>query len=188
MLAVCSQVPQAKHHSPKKERNVMSSQVKPVPEGFHTITPGLIVNGAHKAIEFYKEAFGAEVVGVMTSPDGSKVVHSEVKIGNSIIFVNDEFPQMGARGPEKGSRPPVSLNLYVEDADAVFDRAVRAGATVIMPLTDQFWGDRWGLVADPFGHLWSVATHIADPSAEEIKKASEEQFKHSGKSSAHGEA
>jgi PhnB protein len=166
----------------------MSSQVKRVPEGFHTITPGLTVKGAQEAIEFYKEAFGAEVVSLKTSPDGSKVVHSEIKIGDSRIFVNDEFPDMGARGPQSLGGSPVSLNLYVEDADAVFERAVAAGATVMMPLADQFWGDRWGMVTDPFGHTWSVASHVADLSQEEVDKAAEEYFSKSGKSSAHGES
>jgi PhnB protein len=166
----------------------MPSEVKRVPEGVHTITPGLIVKGAQKAIEFYKEAFGAEVKSVMTSPDGKMVVHSEIKIGDSLIFVNDEYPDMGARGPQSIGGTPVSLNMYVEDADAVFERAVAAGATVVMPLADQFWGDRWGMVTDPFGHMWSVATHVADLSQEEINKASQEYFSKSGKGGAAGES
>lgn len=166
----------------------MSSKVKRVPEGFHTITPGLVVNGARKAIEFYKEAFGAEAISVKTSPDGTKVVHSEVKIGDSRIFVNDEFPEMGARGPQSIGGTPVSLNIYVEDADALFEKAVAAGATVLMPLVDQFWGDRWGMLTDPFGHIWSVASHVADLSQEEIDKASEEYFSKSGKSGANSKA
>jgi PhnB protein len=160
----------------------MSSQVKRVPEGFHTVTPGLVVNGAQKAVEFYKEAFGAEILGVKTTPDGSKVVHSAIKIGDSHIFVTDEFPEMGSRGPQSLGGSPVSLNLYVEDADALFERAVAAGATVLMPIADQFWGDRWGMVGDPFGHIWSVASHVADLTQEEINKAAEEYFKQSGKS------
>jgi PhnB protein len=166
----------------------MSSQVKRVPEGFHTITPGLIVNDAHKALEFYKQAFGAEVLEVKTSPDGSKVLHSEMRIGNSKVFVNDEFPEMGARAPEAGGPQPVSLNLYVEDADTLFTQAVAAGATVIMPLADQFWGDRWGMVTDPFGHVWSVASHVADLSQEEIDKAALEYFSKSGKGESGGGA
>ncbi|HEX8088817.1 MAG TPA: VOC family protein [Blastocatellia bacterium] len=166
----------------------MSSKVKRVPEGFHTITPGLVVDGAGKAVEFYKEAFGAEVIGLHTTPDGSRVAHSEIKIGDSRIFVNDEFPEMGARGPKSIGGSPISLNLYVEDADAVFERAVAAGATVVMPMADQFWGDRWGMVSDPFGHVWSVASHIADVSQEEIIKASEAHFSQSGKSQGHGES
>ncbi|MFP5260567.1 MAG: VOC family protein [Blastocatellia bacterium] len=166
----------------------MSSKVKRVPEGFHTITPGLIVDGAEKAVEFYKEAFGAEVIDIHKSPDGSKVVHSEIKIGDSRIFLNDEFPEMGARGPKLMGGSPVSLNLYVEDADAVFERAVAAGAAVVMPLADQFWGDRWGMVRDPYGHVWSVASHVADVSQEEIIKASEAYFNQSGKSQGHGES
>jgi PhnB protein len=164
----------------------MSSQVKRVPEGFHTITPGLVVKEAQKAIEFYKEAFGAEIISVKTAPGGTKVVHSEIKIGDSRIFVNDEFPEMGSRGPQTIGGTPVSLNLYVEDADSMFEKAVAAGATVIMPLTDQFWGDRWGMVTDPFGHIWSIASHVADLSQEQIDKASEEFFSKSGKSEACG--
>jgi PhnB protein len=164
----------------------MSSQVKRVPEGYHTITPGLVVKDAHKAIEFYKQAFGAEVLGVKTTPEGSKVVHSEIKIGDSRLFVNDEFPDMGSHGPEPGKHAPVSLNLYVEDADSLFAQAVAAGASVIMPIADQFWGDRWGMVSDPFGHVWSVASHVADLSQEEIDKAALEYFSKSGKSDAQG--
>ena len=166
----------------------MSSQVKRVPEGYHTITPGLIVNGAQKAIEFYKEAFGAEIIGVHTTPDGSKVAHGEIKIGDSRVFINDEYPEMNARGPQSLGGSPVSLSLYVEDADAVFNRAVAAGATVTMPLADQFWGDRWGMITDPFGHHWSVATHIKDLTEEELNKASAEYFSQSDKSHAHGES
>ena len=184
----CPQDKHAKHLSPKKERSIMSSQVKRVPEGYHTITPGLVVKDAKKAIEFYKQAFGAEVIGVKTTPDGSKVVHSEIKIGDSRVFINDEFPEMGALAPEAGGRAPVSLNMYVEDADALFNQAVAAGATVRMPIADQFWGDRWGMVADPFGYVWSVASHVADLSPEEIDKASLEYFNQSDKSSAHGES
>lgn len=163
----------------------MSSQVKRVPEGFHTITPGLVVNGAQKAVDFYKEAFGAEVIFLKTSKDGSKILHCEIRIGDSRIFVNDEFPEMGSRGPKLIGGSPVSLNLYVEDSDALFERAVAAGATVIMPLADQFWGDRWGMVSDPFGHVWSVASHIADLSPEEIERASEEYFSKQGNSQGH---
>ena len=162
----------------------MSSQVKRVPEGFHTITPGLVVKGAQKAIEFYKEAFGAEVISVKTSPDGSKVVHSEIKIGDSRFFLNDEFPEMGACGPQTVGGTPVSLNMYVEDADSLFEKAVAAGATVVMPLADQFWGDRWGMVTDPFGHMWSIASHVTDLSQEEVDKAAEEYFNKSGKGGA----
>jgi uncharacterized glyoxalase superfamily protein PhnB len=163
----------------------MSSQVKRVPEGFHTITPGLVVNGAQKAVDFYKEAFGAEVIFLKTSKDGSKILHCEIRIGDSRIFVNDEFPEMGSRGPKLIGGSPVSLNLYVEDSDALFERAVAAGATVIMPLADQFWGDRWGMMSDPFGHVWSVASHIADLSPEEIERASEEYFSKQGNSQGH---
>jgi PhnB protein len=166
----------------------MSSQVKPVPEGFHTITPGLVVNGAQKAIEFYKEVFGAEVLSLKTVPDGTKVVHSEIKIGDSRFFVNDEFPEMNSHGPQSSGLSPVSLNMYVEDADAVFNKAVAAGATVVMPIADQFWGDRWGMVTDPFGHVWSVATHVADLSQEEVDKAADEYFSKSNKGHTQGES
>ena len=143
---------------------------KKIPEGYHTITPHLIVNGAEDAIEFYKRAFGAEVRGIHYGP-GKAVMHAEIKIGDSIVMLNDEFPDYGSVGPKTRGGTSTVLDIYTEDADAIFNRATSAGATVIMPLADQFWGDRYGQVEDPYGHRWSIATHQRDMSAEEIQKA-----------------
>ena len=142
---------------------------KPIPGGFHTITPSLVIKGAAEAIEFYKRAFGAEEIDrmQMPGPDGQeRIGHAELQIGDSRLFLSDEFPTYGAVGPNGSS--PVTLHLYVTDADAVVDRAGEAGATVTMPLADMFWGDRYGKLTDPFGHQWSVATHIEDVPHEEM--------------------
>lgn len=154
----------------------MATEVKPIPAGFHTITPSLIVSDAAKAIEFYKRALGAEALGCHTTPDGSKVVHSELKVGNSIIFVNDEFPEMGACAPASAAATSITFNLYVEDADAAFAQAVDAGATSVMPVAEMFWGDRWGVVTDPYGYKWSFCTHVKDVTPEELERASSEIF------------
>jgi uncharacterized glyoxalase superfamily protein PhnB len=141
----------------------------PIPEGHHTITPSLVVKGAAEAIEFYKRAFGAEELFrmPMPEPDGQvKIGHAELQIGDSKLWLNDEFPSHGVTGPSGHS--PVTIHLYVTDADAVFNQAVAAGATVAMPLTDMFWGDRYGKLVDPFGHSWGIATHIEDVPLEEM--------------------
>ncbi len=140
----------------------------PIPAGYHTLTPGLMVKGAAEAIEFYKRAFGAEEVSrmPMPGPDGQpRIGHAELKIGDSKVFLSDEFPEHGMLGPQ--GRPPVSMFMYVTDADAAFARAVEAGATVQMPLADMFWGDRFGTLADPFGHVWSIAEHLEDLTPEQ---------------------
>lgn len=147
--------------------------VKPIPDGYHTLTPFLTVRDAVKAIEFYKQAFGAEERGVMKGPDG-KVMHAELKIGDSIIMLSDEFPDFGAKSPEAIGGSPMGLHIYLDGVDAAFDRAVKAGATVEMPVMDQFWGDRYGRLKDPFGHKWSIGTHIKDMSADEMKTAMDE--------------
>jgi PhnB protein len=147
--------------------------VKPIPEGYHTLTPFLTVREAEKAIAFYQQAFGAESRGVMKGPDG-KVMHAELKIGDSIIMLSDEYPHMGAVSPQALGGSPMGLHIYVEDVDASFDRAVKAGAQVDMPVMDQFWGDRYGRLKDPFGHKWSIATHTADLSMDEMKKGMDE--------------
>ena len=144
---------------------------KPIPDGFHTITPHIVVKGAAKAIDFYKAAFGAEELGRHAMPDGS-IMHALLKIGDSMLMLNDEFPMMGAKGPLSIGGTSVTLNLYVQDADKAFQRAVKAGATVKMPLADMFWGDRYGIVADPFGHAWSIATHKVDLTDAQIMEAS----------------
>jgi PhnB protein len=147
--------------------------VKPIPEGYHTLTPYLTVRDAAKAIEFYKQAFGAQERGVMKGPDG-KVMHAELKIGDSVIMLADEFPEFGAVSPESVGGSSSGLHIYVNDVDQAFDRAVKAGAHVEMPVMDQFWGDRYGKLKDPFGHKWSIATHVKDMSADEMKRSMEE--------------
>lgn len=144
--------------------------VKPVPDGYHTVTPYLIVNDAAKAIDFYKRAFNAVELMRMAG-EGGKIGHAEIKIGDSPIMLADEFPDMGFRGPH-GS--PVGMALYVEDVDVLFDQAIRAGGKVTRPLQDQFYGDRSGTLVDPFGHVWTITTHKEDLSPEEITRRFEE--------------
>jgi uncharacterized glyoxalase superfamily protein PhnB len=141
-----------------------------IPEGTRTVTPHLVVKGAAKAIDFYKAAFGAVEHGRMNGPGGS-VAHAEIQISDSRVYLADEFPGGPVRAPKDGTS--VVLHLYVPDADASFARALSAGATVAMPLMDMFWGDRYGQVRDPFGHVWSIATHKEDLSPEEMRKAGE---------------
>jgi PhnB protein len=143
--------------------------VKPIPDSYHTITPYLVIQGAAQAIAFYKEAFGATELMRIDGPGGT-VMHAEIKIGDSPIMLSDEWPDMGYRGPQAYGGTAVGLSLYVADVDAVFNRAVAAGAKVQKPLQNQFYGDRSGTVVDPFGHMWTVATHIEDVSTEEMKR------------------
>ena len=147
----------------------MSSNVKPIPEGYHSVTPYLIVNGAARAIEFYKQAFGATETLRMAQPDG-RIGHAELKIGDSTIMLADEFPEIDARCPESLGGTPVMIHLYVEDVDAVAQKASSAGAKELRPVQDQFYGDRSGMFADPFGHKWNISTHKEDLSAEEVRK------------------
>ena len=143
--------------------------VKPIPEGYHSVTPYLIVRGGAAAIEFYKKAFGAVELFLFPSPDG-KIGHAEIKIGDSPIMLADEYPDMGYNGPQSLGGSPVSLMIYVEDVDTVFNQAVEAGATVKEALQDKFYGDRIGTVTDPFGHRWHLATHKEDVSMEEMER------------------
>lgn len=143
--------------------------VSPVPHGYHTVTPYFCVDGAAKAIEFYKQAFGATELYRMATPDG-KVGHAEIQIGDSRLMLADEFPDMDFRGPNKLGGSPVTLHLYVDGVDALYARAVKAGATPTRPVADQFYGDRGGGVKDPWGHNWWLATHKEDLSAEELKQ------------------
>lgn len=152
------------------------SKVKAVPDGFHTVSAHLVVKGAGKAIEFYKKAFGAEEVMRMPGPDGQSVCHAELKIGDSTVMLADENPEWQCFSPLTLKGTPVTLHLYVENADAAYDRAVKAGATATMPLMDAFWGDRYGKVTDPYGHHWSIATHTKDLTPEQIAKGAEEWF------------
>lgn len=148
----------------------MPTAVKPIPEGFHTVTPHLVIRGAAEAIEFYKKALGAQELSRMTSPDG-KIGHAELKIGDSIIFLADEFPGPGcAKSPQTVGACTSTLNLYVPDVDAAFRKAITAGGKETMPVTDMFWGDRYGTFTDPFGHTWGIATHKQDLSQEEIEQ------------------
>jgi PhnB protein len=147
----------------------MTSKVKPIPEGYHTATPYLIVKDAARAIEFYKKAFGATELMRMPGP-GGKIGHAEIKIGDSPIMLADEVPGMGFRSPESLGGSPISILLYVEDVDVVFSEALAAGAKVQRPVADQFYGDRTGGVTDPFGHVWYIATHKEDVSPEEMQK------------------
>jgi len=149
--------------------------VKPVPEGYHTLTPFLTVRDAARAVEFYKQAFGAVERGVAKDPDG-KVMHAELKIGDSIIMLSDEYPEFGALSPESIGGSGMGLHIYLDGVDAAFDRAVKAGAVVEMPVMDQFWGDRYGKLRDPFGHKWSIGTHIKDLSEDEMKLGMDEAF------------
>jgi PhnB protein len=144
--------------------------VKRVPEGYHTITAHLIVRDAAKAIDFYQKAFGARERGRHMGP-GGKIMHAEMQLGDSRFMLNDEFPEMGAIGPTGEGRSPVTIHLYVEDVDKLFNQAVAAGAKATMPVRDQFWGDRYGMVTDPFGHNWSMASHIKDMTPSEMEAA-----------------
>jgi PhnB protein len=150
--------------------------VKPVPDGYHNATPYLIVKDAAKAIEFYKQALGAHEIMRFAAP-GGKIGHAEIKIGDSPIMLADEHPEMGYVGPQTLGGTTVSILLYVEDVDRVFDRAVAAGAKAQRPVKDEFYGDRTGTVIDPFGHLWSIATHKEDLSPEEIRRRHTEFMK-----------
>lgn len=146
----------------------------PIPEGYQTVTPSLTFKDCAKAIEFYKKAFGAEVRDFLPSPSGRGVMHATIKIGNSILMMGDEMPGCGSAETLGGS--PVSLYVYVPNADATFKQAIAAGATAVMPVADMFWGDRAGNLKDPFGYAWMVATHTRDLSEDEIKKGAEAFF------------
>jgi PhnB protein len=147
----------------------MPEKVNPIPDGYHSVTPYLVVDGGARAIEFYKQAFGATELFRMDGPDG-KIAHAEIKIGDSHVMLGDESPEMGARGPQSFGGSPVSLMLYVEDVDTTVSRAVEAGAQLTRPVADQFYGDRTGGIKDPFGHAWYIATHVEDVPHEELKK------------------
>jgi PhnB protein len=142
---------------------------KPIPEGYSTVSPYLAVDGAAEAIEYYKKAFGAEETVRMNAPDG-KIGHAELKIGDSHVMLSDPFPQASTTPPKELGGTSASIFMYVEDVDAVVQKAVDAGATVTMEVEDQFWGDRFGTITDPFGHLWSIATHVEDLTPEEIEE------------------
>ncbi len=148
--------------------------VNPVPQGMHTLTPNLVLRDCAKAIEFYKRALGAQERSRMPSPDGKKIWHAELVVGDSFFFLNDEMPGMGRPAPTAEDPSPVSLWLYVADCDAAFRRAIDGGARQLYAPTDMFWGDRCASVADPFGYLWSFGTHVRDVTAEELRRGGEE--------------
>jgi PhnB protein len=154
----------------------MTHQIKAVPDGYHTLTPHLIVKGADQGIEFYKKAFGAKEIARMPGPDGKSILHAELQIGDSRLFLAEEFPGMESRGPHSIGGTPVFIHVFVEDADTVFNQAVAAGAQVRMQLTDAFWGDRYGQVTDPFGHQWSLASRKENLTSEEISKRAQAAF------------
>ena len=147
----------------------MANKVKPIPDGYHSITPYLFIKGAAKALEFYQKAFGARVRMKMDAPNGT-IGHAELVIGDSVIMLADECPEMQARSPQAIGGSPVGLHLYVEDVDKIFNQAVAAGAKVMTPVENKFYGDRIGSLTDPFGHIWYVSTHQEDLTPEEIGK------------------
>jgi PhnB protein len=151
------------------------AKVKAIPEGYHSITPNLIVSDGAKAIDFYKKAFGATELARMPGPNGG-VLHAELKIGDSIFMLGDENRDMGSKSPKTLGGTALSLYVYVEDVDAAWDRAIKAGAKPDMPLADMFWGDRAGWLTDPFGHMWALAQHVKDLTPEEIQKGQEAFF------------
>ncbi|HEY1251336.1 MAG TPA: VOC family protein [Thermoanaerobaculia bacterium] len=153
----------------------MAGNVKPIPEGYHRVTPYLIVKGAADAIEYYKAVFGANELMRFPGPDG-KIGHAEIKIGDTTIMLADEVPEMGHKSPRTLGGTPISLLIYVESVDRTVDRAVAAGAKLVRPVEDQFYGDRTGGIVDPFGHEWYVATHVEDVAPEELRKRSEEKM------------
>ena len=146
---------------------------KPIPDGFHTVTPSIVLSNAKEGIEFYKKAFDAKEIYQMPTP-GGKIMHAMIQIGDSIVMMSDEFPEMGSRSPNTVGGTSTTIHLYVEDADNVYNKTVQAGATPIMPMMDAFWGDRFGTILDPFGHSWAISTHKKDVSPEEMRKAAEE--------------
>lgn len=153
---------------------------KPIPDGYHSVTPYLIVKGASRAIDFYKQAFGATELLRMDGPDGS-VGHAEIKIGDSPVMLADEHPEMGFRSPQTLGGPGLSLMIYVENVDEVFPRAIAAGAKELRPVQNQFYGDRSGTLEDPFGHIWTVSTHVEDIPEDEMLRRSEEFLKQNPK-------
>ncbi len=159
----------------------MEKKTNFIPEGYHTVTPSLVIRGAKEALEFYKKTFGAEVTYCLDRPDG-KVMHATMKIGNSILMISDECPPheghdtLCVRSPADVGGTTTNLYLYVKDADAAFNKAVNNGATVSMPIADMFWGDRVGMFKDPFGHFWSVATHTRDVSNQELAEGAKKFY------------
>jgi PhnB protein len=153
----------------------MPNPVKPIPDNFHSLTPNLVCRNAAQAIEFYKTVFGATELVRMPGP-GGKIMHAELQIGDSRLFVNDSMGKSMPTGPEPGASNPMYLHLYVEDVDTIYERAIKGGARVDMPLQDMFWGDRYGKLTDPFGQQWGIATHKEDVAPEEMKRRQDAFF------------
>jgi PhnB protein len=153
----------------------MPNPVKPIPDNYHTLTPNLVCRNGAQAIDFYKTVFGATEIMRMPGPDG-KIMHAELKIGDSTFFLNDTMSKAMSAGPEPGASNPMYLHVYVADVDTVFNRAIEGGARVDMPVQDMFWGDRYGKMTDPFGQQWGVATHIEDVAPEEMKRRQDAFF------------
>jgi PhnB protein len=153
----------------------MAKKAKAIPEGYHTVTPSLVVDDGARAIDFYRKAFGAQERMRMPGPDG-RIVHAEIQIGDSRVMLSDEMPDMDVRSPKAYNGTPVGFYVYVENVDEAWRRAVDAGAKEVSPLTDMFWGDRIGSLQDPFGHKWNLAQHVADPTPEEMQKGQEAFF------------
>ncbi len=153
----------------------MAKSTQAIPKGHHSVTPSIMVAGAARAIDFYKKALGAEELSRFPGPDGS-IMHAEIRIGDSPIMLGDEMPEQGAKGPKAYGGTPVSLFVYLDNVDAAWKRAIDAGGKQIMPLADQFWGDRAGCFEDPFGHRWWLAQHIKDMTPEELRQAADQFF------------
>lgn len=149
---------------------------KPIPDGFNSVSAYLVVPNCEEALSFYEKAFGAKTVNRMRGPDGKSTIHAEMRIGNSTVMLSDENPEWGTKSARTLGGSPVSLHIYVEDADALFNRAVKAGCQVAYPMGDPFWGDRYGKVTDPFGLVWGIATHKEDLSEKELEKRGAEWF------------
>lgn len=163
----------AKRTAPRKT----ARKASPIPKGMHSVIPNLVFKDSAQAIDFYGKAFGAKEMTRMPSPDGKRIWHASLKIGDSVIFMNDEMPDGPAVAPSEQHKPTTTIYLYVRNCDATFDQAVKAGATVVMPLMDMFWGDRMGTVRDPFGNAWGIATHQRDLTRAQTRKAAEEFMK-----------
>jgi PhnB protein len=168
-----------RRHEPQHGGAEMASKVKPIPEGYHTATPYLILKDAGKAIEFYKRAFGAAELMRFPGP-GGKIGHAEIRIGDSQIMLADEFPEMGHKSPTSLGGTPVSIMLYVNDVDATAAQAISAGAKLTKEVKDQFYGDRSGTIEDPFGHVWHISTHKEDAAPEEMDRRMKEAMKQMG--------
>jgi uncharacterized glyoxalase superfamily protein PhnB len=155
------------------ERRIAMAQAVPLPTGVHSVTPNLVVRNAAGAIEFYRSVFGADEIARFERSDG-RIWHAELRIGDSVLFLGDELPHSSIHAPSPDAFPSTAIRIYVDDVDSVFRRALEAGARSLRNVSDTFWGDRLGIVADPFGHTWVISTHVKDVSAEQVRRAGEE--------------